>query len=316
MSCALAVLVSQEPAAIQTFRAVPGVVPRGGSVTLQWTTTGTDQVKLEPLGLELPPQGWVRFPLAGRTTFWLHAFNEVGGVSLPVVVNLEGEPSSRPPASTKPLTRREKAQAAARLQAERQAAKVETARLAATRKAEDRAAKRETLRLAAAEKSARLATQRDALRLAAAEEAARLAAQRDALRLAAKPETAAPAAPPRPGAESGPPTVAVVPESVKRAARPDASGHLWIQFVALANPAKIDRLKEQIQRTAGIEVLVTTVADPEVPGRTLQRLRFGPFAKVPAARQRLRELKPRVARLGLKPCLERDTLDSPPGSDR
>ncbi|BDU73019.1 SPOR domain-containing protein [Mesoterricola silvestris] len=200
---ALTFLRAEEPARIQVFTAVPGTVRRGDSVTLAWSATGTDRVRLDPLGVDFPPTGSLSHPLVGRTIFWLHASNPSGGQSRPVVVDVI--PEDRPPASPiHPVT-----------------------------------------------------------------------------------PTPLPSPPPSP-----------LP----------SPGAVWIQFAALASPVGVQRLREDLRRTAGIETVVSDVPDPQDPRRTLRRVRLGPFVSDREAKARLRDLKPRLAALALKPYVER-----PPG---
>jgi hypothetical protein len=77
-----------EPASIQVFQATAQAVRRGGTVTLRWSVAGTDRVRLEPLGQDLPSRGELTQPVNGRTVFWLHATNLRGGQSMPLVVEL------------------------------------------------------------------------------------------------------------------------------------------------------------------------------------------------------------------------------------
>ncbi len=92
-------LWADEPARIEAFTAMPAAVRRGSPVTLAWSATGTDRVKLHPLGVELPSKGSISHALIGRTTFWLSAVNAWGGQTLPVVVDvLPDEPAPTPPA--------------------------------------------------------------------------------------------------------------------------------------------------------------------------------------------------------------------------
>jgi hypothetical protein len=77
-----------EPAHIQLFQSTAPAVRRGGTVTLRWSVTGTERVRLEPLGQDLPARGEITQPVNGRTIFWLHASNLRGGQSIPLVVEL------------------------------------------------------------------------------------------------------------------------------------------------------------------------------------------------------------------------------------
>jgi len=211
-------LLAEEPARIQVFQAMPTSVRRGAPVTLEWSATGTDRVKLEPLGVHLPAKGSLSHPLIGRTTFWLSAVNDWGGQTLPVVVDVL--PDEPPPP-----------------------------------------------------------------------------------RPAIVPPTQPPVQPP-----DKPPVPVPIPKVAKLPAMPAPSaqaGTVWIQFAALSAPASVARLQGDLRRTAGIEAVLSDVADPQNPGRTLQRVRLGPFATPRAAKARLQELKPRLAGLALKPYVDR-----------
>lgn len=79
---------SPEPARILLFQATPPAVEPGGTVTLTWFAAGTDRVLLEPPGREFPAQGSVTQVVTRRAVFWLHAGNDQGGQSTPLVVEL------------------------------------------------------------------------------------------------------------------------------------------------------------------------------------------------------------------------------------
>jgi hypothetical protein len=96
--------VPQEPAHIRFFKAVPDTVPRGGTVTIRWSATGVDRVRLEPLGLELPAEGEMNWPVQGRCVFWLNAVNLSGGQSAPLVVDFRPEPIQVQPPQLPPPT--------------------------------------------------------------------------------------------------------------------------------------------------------------------------------------------------------------------
>ncbi|WP_306600614.1 SPOR domain-containing protein [Geothrix sp. 21YS21S-2] len=230
-------ILAEEPARIQVFMAMPAVVRRGSPVTLTWSATGTDRVKLEPLGVQLPSKGTLNHALIGRTTFWLSAVNAWGGQTLPVVVDvLPDEPPSPPPAIAPPTP----------------------------------------------------------------------------------PPVQPPVQPPAKSAASSP-----VPAPVPKVAKPSAmpappaeAGAIWIQFAALSAPASIARLQGDLRRAAGIETVLSDVADPQVPGLTLKRVRLGPFATPRAAKARLQELKPRLAGLALKPYVDRGEDPAPKAHPR
>jgi cell division protein FtsN len=90
---ALAGQAPMEPARIRFFRADPPAVAAGGTVTLSWSATGVDTVRLEPLGQEFPAQGQVNQVIQAQATFWLHANNAYGGQDAPLVVNLDTAPA-------------------------------------------------------------------------------------------------------------------------------------------------------------------------------------------------------------------------------
>lgn len=89
--CLLSAQAVPGPAAIQSFQATAKAVRKGGAVTLRWSATGTDQVRLEPLGLILPAKGELTHVVTGRMVYWLHVSNAVGGQSVPLVVDLVPE---------------------------------------------------------------------------------------------------------------------------------------------------------------------------------------------------------------------------------
>jgi hypothetical protein len=88
LPCLLAAQAVPEPARIQAFQTTAKAVRRGGAVTLRWSATGADQVRLDPLGLILPAKGELTHLVTGRTVYWLHVTNAAGGQSAPVVVDL------------------------------------------------------------------------------------------------------------------------------------------------------------------------------------------------------------------------------------
>ena len=88
LPCLLSAQVLPEPAHIQTFQTTAKAVRRGGTVTLRWSATGADQVRLDPLGLILPAKGELTHLVTGRTVYWLHITNAAGGQSAPLVVDL------------------------------------------------------------------------------------------------------------------------------------------------------------------------------------------------------------------------------------
>lgn len=94
------------PAHIDAFQATAKAVARGGSVTLRWSATGVDQVRLDPLGLILPAKGELTHLVTGRTVYWLHVTNGAGGQSTPLVVDVLPEapvPAPAPVPSMLPL---------------------------------------------------------------------------------------------------------------------------------------------------------------------------------------------------------------------
>jgi len=234
-------ILAEEPARIQVFMAMPAVVRRGNPVTLSWSATGTDRVKLEPLGVELPSKGSLHHALIGRTTFWLSAVNAWGGQTLPVVVDvLPDEPPPPQPAIAPPPP--------------------------------------------------------------------------PPVQSPVPPPVQSPVPPPVKSAAKSP-VPAPVPK-VAKPAPPAEAGAIWIQFAALSAPASIARLQGDLRRAAGIETVLSDVADPQDPGLTLKRVRLGPFATPRAAKARLQELKPRLAGLALKPYVDRDGDPAPEAKGR
>jgi hypothetical protein len=104
LPCLLSAQAVPGPARIQVFQSTAKAVPRGASVTLRWSATGADQVRLEPLGLILPAKGEITHTVTGRTIYWLHATNAAGGQSVPLVVDLLPEaPAPAAPAAPLPV---------------------------------------------------------------------------------------------------------------------------------------------------------------------------------------------------------------------
>lgn len=100
LPCILAAQTLPEPAHIQIFQTTAKSVRKGGTVTLRWSATGAEQVRLDPLGLILPAKGEITHLVTGRTVYWLHVTNTAGGQSVPLVVDLlpEEAPSIVPAA--------------------------------------------------------------------------------------------------------------------------------------------------------------------------------------------------------------------------
>ena len=88
LPCLLSAKVVPGPAQIQSFQTTAKAVRRGGTVTLRWSATGADQVRLDPIGLILPAKGELTHLVTGRTVYWLHVTNAAGGQSAPLVVDL------------------------------------------------------------------------------------------------------------------------------------------------------------------------------------------------------------------------------------
>lgn len=101
LPCLLAAQPTPEPARIQAFQATAKAVRRGAPVTLRWSVTGADQVRLDPIGLILPAKGEITHMVAGRTVYWLHVANASGGQSAPLVIEVMPEeglpPQPQPP---------------------------------------------------------------------------------------------------------------------------------------------------------------------------------------------------------------------------
>jgi hypothetical protein len=91
LPCLLSAQTLPEPARIQAFQTTAKVMRRGGTVTLRWSATGADHVRLEPLGLILPAKGELTHLVTGRIVYWLHVSNATGGQSAPLVVELPPE---------------------------------------------------------------------------------------------------------------------------------------------------------------------------------------------------------------------------------
>jgi hypothetical protein len=99
LPCILTAQIIPEPAHIQVFQTTAKAVHRGATVTLRWSATGAEQVRLEPLGLVLPAKGEITHRVTSRIVYWLHVTNGVGGQSVPLVVDLlPDEPALAVPA--------------------------------------------------------------------------------------------------------------------------------------------------------------------------------------------------------------------------
>jgi len=83
-------------------------------------------------------------------------------------------------------------------------------------------------------------------------------------------------------------------------------GGVWIQFAALAEQARVSALLRDLEGITGGRLAVFEIQDPELPGGTLQRIRMGPFRTVGEARERLRQLQPRLKRLRIHPIVAID----------
>lgn len=99
------------------------------------------------------------------------------------------------------------------------------------------------------------------------------------------------------------PAPAPVPEPAP--ARPRAAaprgGEFWIQFGAMNVPANALGLQKSLRAAAGVEA---ALAPADLPGGTrVTRVRLGPFSSRAAARERLRDLRPKVAAIGIKPIV-------------
>ena len=96
LSTVLCAQAPQEPAHIKFFQAV-NAAQKGGTVTIRWSATGVERVRLEPLGVELPATGEMKWPVQDRIVFWLNAVIK-GGQSTPLVVEPLPEPVIAQPA--------------------------------------------------------------------------------------------------------------------------------------------------------------------------------------------------------------------------
>lgn len=76
------------PARVVFFEAVPRTVKAGEALELRWATVGAEQVRLDPSGEQLPPQGKsIQQPMES-TVFWLFAGNGRGGQCVPLAVEV------------------------------------------------------------------------------------------------------------------------------------------------------------------------------------------------------------------------------------
>jgi len=106
-----------------------------------------------------------------------------------------------------------------------------------------------------------------------------------------------------PVAEPAPPSP-IKPATAER--QRAESGGAWIQFAALAEQDRVTALLQDLEEITGGDLAVFEIPDPGLPGRTLQRVRMGPFRTVGEARARLRQLQPKLRRLRLRPIVATD----------
>lgn len=95
--------VGQVAARVKALRADPAVLKAPGWVTVSWSAAGVETVLLDPIHESFPAEGQVTSFVNGRTVFWVHAYNDRGGESRPVVIDLAAGPKApaqpeRPPA--------------------------------------------------------------------------------------------------------------------------------------------------------------------------------------------------------------------------
>jgi hypothetical protein len=90
--------------------------------------------------------------------------------------------------------------------------------------------------------------------------------------------------------------------------KPLASGSsgIWIQFAALAEFERVEKLQRELTRHLGVPVTVFELQQVGPPPRTLHRLRLGPFATLREARHRLQQLRPKLRSLDIKPFVAAD----------
>lgn len=80
----------------------------------------------------------------------------------------------------------------------------------------------------------------------------------------------------------------------------------WIQFAALANADRARHLQAALRESMDPSIRLFQVVAPRSSDHFLQRVRMGPFPSREAARQRLRELRPKAQALHLKPVVMAD----------
>ncbi len=84
---------------------------------------------------------------------------------------------------------------------------------------------------------------------------------------------------------------------------PRLGSGFWIQFAALANEPRAREIQDALRERAGQPVHLAPVTAPHRPGLMLHRIRMGPFPTRKAAQLRLRELRPGIQALELRPVV-------------
>ena len=80
-----------------------------------------------------------------------------------------------------------------------------------------------------------------------------------------------------------------------------AAAGAWIQFAALADAGHVQKLREDLERLAGIDVSLWPLPGAGFSGQPTLRLRAGPYATLKEARRRLAQLRSRLRTLSIKP---------------
>lgn len=310
-------------ARVVMFQASPSLIKPGEPVELQWMVSGADTVRIEPYGSEQPPTGKVTVNPTGQTVFWIHAYNEGGGESVPLEVNLlrpitvNGQtPEKNAPSKSEP----EKA-------------------LTESHPIPEKLTIPEPVPLLATSilKNPEPPPEEDLTPLPL-----------NTLPLNTLPPNACPSdsepsperipgALPEHGQTSDPtpvplqtsiPTQPQMAEStavrhrvipgkprapvitiIERTAPIVSSAHTmevgsWIQFVALYDTLSAQEMKQRLEKLTGHEALCLQVPDKD--GKAIQRLRMGPFPTRTKARARLKEIRAKISSLKLSPQVVND----------
>lgn len=314
----------KDAARVMLFQATPALFKPGQPVELRWVTSGVESVRIEPMDEEQPPLGKMTVVPDGKTVYWIHAYNEHGGESLPVEIEplrpvkvfAPGETEKPAPVEPSPLP-------------------VPAApALAVTAKAALEPKPAPVTKAPPVQKAAAVSMPVPVAAPVSVPAAAPVAAPTSTLpRL---PETAKPViatrmskpqvveAPSRladlPAIESGTtqprlaspqsalskvtpyaPVTAEKGRDVAAQTAPVQTGSakgIWIQFIALFNAESAQSVKSQLEQNTGHPV---TVFQAPSNGQTVNRIRMGPFNSRKEAFSRMREVRAKALSMDLNP---------------